>query len=210
MLFRRIAVRNFRKLESPIVIDGLKEGVTLIAGDNEEGKSTLLDAIRAGLFERHNSGTAAGAMQPYGSSVRPEIGLDFEIDGKKYSIAKGFAQKPSALLVTPAGKFEGPDAEERLAELLRFKVPQRGKSKQDDQGILGLFWLEQGRALQGLGLVRPGGQRFARPWRPRLAMSLAAPAATDSWKTRKESATSCSRQKRVNPEVSSNTQSTKL
>lgn len=165
MLFRRIAVRNFRKLVSPLVLDGLGEGVTIIAGDNEEGKSTLLDAIRAGLFERHNiGGRAAEAMQPYGSSVRPEIQLEFELDGKAYSITKGFAQKPSALLTTPSGKFEGPAAEERLAELLKFKVPDRGESKLDHQGILGLFWLAQGRALQGLG--------FGEHGRSTLRMSL--------------------------------------
>lgn len=157
MLFRRIAVRNFRKLVSPVVIEGLGEGVTIIAGDNEEGKSTLLAAIRTGLFERHNlSGKAAEEMQPYGSSVRPEIQLDFEIDEKTYSITKGFAQKPSARLVSPDGLFDGPAAEDRLAELLRFKVPQRGESKPGDRGILGLFWLEQGRALEGLGFGETG------------------------------------------------------
>lgn len=150
MLFRRIAVRNFRKLSSPIVLDGLGEGVTIIAGDNEEGKSTLLDAIRAGLFERHNvRGMAADAMQPYGSSVRPEIQLKFELDGKTYAVEKGFCQKPSVCLITPSGKVEGPAAEEHLAELLRFKVSPKGGSKPDHQGILGLFWLEQGRALEG-------------------------------------------------------------
>jgi chromosome segregation ATPase len=157
MLFRRIAVRNFRKLVSPVVIEGLGEGVTIIAGDNEEGKSTLLAAIRTGLFERHNlSGKSAEDMQPYGSSVRPEIQLDFEIDGKAYSITKGFAQKPSARLITANGIFEGPAAEEKLAELLRFKVTERGESKPDHQGILGLFWLEQGRALEGLSFGETG------------------------------------------------------
>lgn len=157
MLFRRIAVRNFRKLVSPVVIEGLGEGVTIIAGDNEEGKSTLLAAIRTGLFERHNlSGKSAEDMQPYGSSVRPEIQLDFEIDGKTYSITKGFAQKPSARLTTPDGKFEGPAADERLAELLNFRIAQRGESKPDDQGILGLFWLEQGHVLGGLAFGETG------------------------------------------------------
>ncbi len=157
MLFRRIAVCNFRKLVSPLIIDGLGEGVTIIAGDNEDGKSTLLAAIRTGLFERHNlGGTAAESMQPYGSSVRPEIQLDFEIDGKTYSITKGFAQKPSAQLITANGIFEGPAAEEKLAELLRFKVPERRESKPDHRGILGLFWLEQGRALEGLGFGETG------------------------------------------------------
>ena len=157
MHFRRITVRNFRKLAAPLVIDDLGDGTTIIAGDNEEGKSTLLDAIRAGLFERHNlSGRAVEAMQPFGSSVRPEIQLDFEIDGKSYTIIKGFAQSPSALLTTPNGTFEGPAAEDRLAELLTFQVPQRGKSKPDDQGVLGLFWLEQGRALGGLSFGESG------------------------------------------------------
>jgi len=157
MHFRRIAVRNFRKLAAPVVIEGLGDGVTVIAGDNEEGKSTLLDAIRAGLFERHNlGGKAVETMQPFGSTVRPEIQLDFEINGEAYAISKAFAQKPSARLTTPNGTFEGPAAEERLAELLTFRVPQRGESKPDDQGVLGLFWLEQGRGLEGLGLGETG------------------------------------------------------
>ena len=151
MLFRCISVQNFRKLISPAVIEGLGAGVTIIAGDNEEGKSTLLLAIRTGLFERHNlSGKAAEAMQPFRSTVRPQIGLDFEINGEAYSITKGFVHRPSALLITPDGNLEGPAAEDRLAELLRFRMPSRGESKLDDRGILGLFWLEQGRVLEGV------------------------------------------------------------
>ncbi len=157
MHFRRIAVRNFRKLTAPLVIEGLSDGVTVIAGDNEEGKSTLLDAIRAGLFERHNlGGKAVETMQPFGSTVRPEIRIDFEINDQAYAISKGFAQKPSAQLTTPNGIFEGPAADEQLAELLTFRVPPRGGSKPDDHGVLGLFWLEQGRGLEGLGLGETG------------------------------------------------------
>ena len=157
MHFRRIAVRNFRKLTAPLVIEGLSDGVTVIAGDNEEGKSTLLDAIRAGLFERHNlGGKAVETMQPFGSTVRPEIRIDFEINDQAYAISKGFAQKPSAQLTTPNGIFEGPAADEKLAELLTYRVPPRGGSKPDDHGVLGLFWLEQGRGLEGLGLGETG------------------------------------------------------
>src|SRR5271157_4319683 len=114
MLFRCISVQNFRKLASPAVIEGLGAGVTIIAGDNEEGKSTLLLAIRTGLFERHNlGGRAAEAMQPFGSTVRPQIGLDFEIDGESYSITKVFVHRPSALLITHGENFEGQGPEER-------------------------------------------------------------------------------------------------
>ena len=73
MQFRRITVRNFRKLADPVELDNIGDGVTVIAGDNEEGKSTLLDAIRTGLFQRHNvSGKPVEDMQPFGSKVRPE------------------------------------------------------------------------------------------------------------------------------------------
>ena len=107
--------------------------------------------IRTGLFERHNvGGKASENMQPFGSSVRPEVELEFEIDGQRYTIGKGFAQKPSARLSTPNGTFEGPAAEEKLAELLRFRHAQRGASKPEDQGVLGLFYLEQGRVIDGL------------------------------------------------------------
>ena len=157
MLFRRIAIQNFRKHLSPIVIDGLGDGVTVVAGDNEEGKTTLLDAVRTGLFERHNvTGKTAESMQPFGSSVRPEITLEFEIDGEAYAITKGFVQRASARLTTPEGTFDGTAAEEKLAELLTFRLSQRGASKPDDHGILGLFWLEQGRITDGLGLGETG------------------------------------------------------
>ena len=85
MLFREIHVRNFRKLVLPLVIGDIADGLTIIAGDNEEGKSTVLDAMRAGLFERHNlGGEGLAKMQPFGSRVRPEIRLCFEIKTSCY------------------------------------------------------------------------------------------------------------------------------
>ena len=159
MRFRRIAVRNFKKLLAPVAIEDLGDGVTIIAGDNEEGKSTLLEAIRAGLFERHNvTGKAADEKQPFGSAVRPEVCIEFDLDGETYRIEKGFAQRPSARLTTPGGTFEGPAAEERLAELLLFRQAQRGASRLEDQGVLGLLCLEQGRIIDGLRLGEYGRQ----------------------------------------------------
>ena len=209
MHFRRIAVRNFRKLASPLVIEELGEGVTVIAGDNEEGKSTLLDAIRTGLFERHNmSGRAVEAMQPFGFSVRPEIQIDFEINGNTYSIAKGFAQRASALLTTANGTFEGPAAEERLAELLTFRVPQRGVSMPDDRGVLGLFWLEQGRVLEGLGFGETGRSTLRASLEEEVGDVLGGTRAASCWKRQRQSGMPSSRP-RADPAVSSPLQSMK-
>lgn len=165
MLIRRIQVRNFRKFVDPVDISNLAPGLTVIAGDNEAGKSTLLDAIRVALFERHNvGGQVLERMLPYGSAVRPEIALDFEIDGGAYSLDKAFGRSPSVELVTPDGRFEGPAAEEKLAEILHFE-PVHGRAgaeqRRESRGVLGLFWLEQGHVHHGLGLGGKG-QRTIR------------------------------------------------
>ncbi len=149
MRIRRIEVQNFRKLVARVVIEDITDGVTVIVGDNEDGKSTVLQALRTALFDRHTlTGDAADAMQPFGHRVRPEIGLDFEIDGARYSLRKCFCQRPSAELRTPTGILVGMEVEEKLQELLRFRAPGRGASRADEHhGICGLFWVEQGRSF---------------------------------------------------------------
>jgi hypothetical protein len=148
MILRRLEVRNFRKLIGPVVIDGVGDGLTVIAGSNENGKSTLLDALRCAFFNRHTlGGKEALRLQPYGHSVRPEITVDFEFDGDTYNLRKAFCQRPEAELTTTNGVLTGNAAEDKLTELLRFTRPGSGAAKEDHHGVWGLFWLTQGRAL---------------------------------------------------------------
>jgi DNA repair exonuclease SbcCD ATPase subunit len=53
MRMRSIGIKDFRKLTGPVRIDEIGDGITVISGDNEEGKSTVLEAIRTVLFTRH-------------------------------------------------------------------------------------------------------------------------------------------------------------
>ena len=155
MLIRRIAVRNFRKHLTGVVIDGLEPGLTVIAGDNEEGKSTLLKALQAALFDRHNlSGKDMHDMLPFGSKVRPEIDVDFEIGQTRYRLKKGFNQSPSARLESDDGHWQNDSAEERLRELLGFSPPGKGAAKEKHRGLSGLLWVEQGRAFVPIELNR--------------------------------------------------------
>src|SRR5581483_1524204 len=150
MIIRRIEVRNFRKLLEPVVVEGLGPGVTLIAGENEDGKSTLVEAIRTAFFVKHNlTGEFADAMQPYSSNVRPEVRIDFELDGQICRLFKAYCQRPQAELVTPTGTFNGSAAEEELSRLLRVSLSKR--IRKDDQheheGVFGMFWVEQAKSL---------------------------------------------------------------
>lgn len=153
MLIRRIAVRNFRKLLHGSEIDELEPGLTVIVGDNEEGKSTLLKALQSAFFDRYKlTGDAANDMQPFGSEVRPEVEVDFEVGQTSYRLKKGFLQSSSALLESNGDRWKNDSAEDQLRDLLGFSSPGRGAAKEEHRGLSGLLWVEQGKAFAPLQL----------------------------------------------------------
>lgn len=153
MLIRRIAVRNFRKLLHGVAIDDLAPGLTVIVGDNEEGKSTLLKALQSAFFDRYKlTRNAANDMQPFGSEVRPEVEVDFEVGQTSYRLKKGFLQSSSALLESNGERWKNDTAEDQLRDLLGFSSPGRGAAKEEHRGLSGLLWVEQGKAFAPLQL----------------------------------------------------------
>jgi chromosome segregation ATPase len=148
MQIRRIEISAFRCFKNSLVIEDIGDGVTLLVGDNEEGKSTVLAALQTVLFEKHSVGGAvADAMLPYGSKVRPEIKLEFDHNGEHYRLYKAFCQRPTANLEAGSGNRWSDDAaEEQLREMLDFTPPGKGGAKADHRGLQALFWVEQGSA----------------------------------------------------------------
>ena len=148
MQIRRLEIWAFRCFRSSLVIDDIGDGVTLLVGDNEEGKSTVLAALQTVLFEKHSvGGSVADAMLPYGSKVRPEIRLEFDHNGDRYRLFKAFCQKPAADLRSDSGaRWSDDAAEDRLREMLEFTPPGKGGTKPDHRGLQALFWVEQGSA----------------------------------------------------------------
>lgn len=160
MKLRRVAIRSFRKLARPILIDPLGDGLTILAGDNEEGKSTVLAALKAALFEHHTvGGSVREAMEPHGGGV-PEIEIAFELAGRRYGLSKQF-RRGGVTLETPAGLLENDAAERRLQELLGFDRRQgRSALLPRHQGLQGLFWVDQGTTFRGLDEVEVGRERI--------------------------------------------------
>ena len=149
MQIRRIDISAFRCFRGRILIDNIDDGITLLVGDNEEGKSTVLAALQTVLFEKHTVGGAvAAAMLPYGSKVRPEISIEFDHDGVHYRLSKAFCQKPMAELEAETGtRWSGDAAEDQLRDMLEFTPPPRGGAKPEHRGLQSLFWVEQGLAF---------------------------------------------------------------
>ena len=151
MRIRRVRIQDFRKLRGPVCLEGLGDGLTVIAGDNEDGKSTVLEAIRAALFCRHRANDDyVRALAPFGcSGARPVVELDFVLNGGAYHLRKAFCQKPhEALLMAGGMTFRGDAAEEELSRILGLANAKRGAVKPEEQGVWGLFWVSQGTAFE--------------------------------------------------------------
>ena len=154
MRIRSIEVLDFCKLRH-VMVSGLKDGVNVITGDNEAGKSTLLAAVQAALFQRHNvTGKVLDDMQPFGCAVRPQVKLGFELNDGIYQLRKTFGgSNGSAELADPGGRrFSNHDADHKLEELLNFQAASRGGTKFRELGIWPLFWVEQGTTFQALNI----------------------------------------------------------
>lgn len=87
-------VRAIRHLELGDLSD---TGVVIIHGDNEAGKSTIMDAIHACLNIPHNSSKQeVRALIPANSDQWPEIWLDLEIGPHRMELYKQFSTSTSS------------------------------------------------------------------------------------------------------------------
>lgn len=150
MKLRSIAVKQFKKFTAPKGIQGMVDGLNVVVGPNELGKSTLLDAIRAALFEKHNSrAQPIVALQNDRNKAAPVVELEFELDDGLYCIRKRFVKQPHARLSCPDGRLlEGDEAEAKLRELLGFDEPGTHGVKPETLGMWGVLWVQQGRSFE--------------------------------------------------------------
>lgn len=145
--FKRILVQNVGIIgERTVELDNLSPGLNVISGPNECGKSSIVRALRAALFQRHGSGhSSIRALQPYHSKLLPYVEVDFEIDGVDYHVEKRFLKKGMACVRAKDGSvdLQGDDADGWLLAKLDAREPAKKGVKHDDMGVWGLLWVNQ-------------------------------------------------------------------
>ncbi len=146
---RRVALTNFRKFRDPFVIDGLTDGLNVIIEPNETGKSTLLEAMRAAFFIRHNTANRlARSYAPHGEAVGPQIEVAFEARGEDWQVSKRFLKSASVEVRGPNGRAQGEEAEAQLQALLGARRDTSQAGDAAAHGALGLLWVGQAQALE--------------------------------------------------------------
>lgn len=151
MIIEEITVKNWRGYRDPHTFR-FQEGVNLLTGRNEAGKSTLFEALTRVLFDRHNSKTEEiRAIQPIGSSLGPEACVQFRANGRRYRAVKRFLQEPeSAVYSERDGTWEldheGDEADARLREILRGEATARTTARPEHRGLAQALWYLQSDA----------------------------------------------------------------
>jgi len=146
MKIRWVEATNFRKFVGTVRVDGIGDGINLLVGPNEMGKSTLMEAINGVVFEKAKAQTKeTRSFRHFGNRTVPEVSLGFDIDGKTWSLKKRFAGPAGkAFLQNSDGcRYEDEEAEAELQRLLGFTVSGRNA----ERGIWGTFWVRQGHSF---------------------------------------------------------------
>ena len=149
MKLRKLAVNQFKRFIVPTQLGELGDGLNLVVGPNELGKSTLLDALRAVLFERYSSGARPiRALQNDRSGAAPVVELVFEVNGAEYTLTKRFVSSPFARLRCPDGSLLETDAaESELRNLLGFSEAGNRGATAESLGMWGVLWVQQGQSF---------------------------------------------------------------
>ena len=126
MLITDIEIRDFKTIRHLRWSNIPDHGVFVIHGDNEQGKSTVLEAIAQVLHTKHSSrARAVKDTQPLGSDVGPQVTVNLTLGGKNVRLFKQWLKTPRAeLTISGDGSYTGGDAEQRFEEFFHKHVDQ--------------------------------------------------------------------------------------
>lgn len=124
MRITRLQLKNFRKFENlDLAFDG---GFNVVTGPNEQGKSTIVKALVAGLFYDPLKKPSAQVQENrrWKSDELYAVSLTFHVGDDEYLLSKDFENK-SLLLRGPEGQAwkTFPEVSEKIAEFTGLSTP---------------------------------------------------------------------------------------
>jgi len=131
MRLRSLEVVDFGAVERAKV--SFEDGLNVLHGPNDLGKSTLAAAIRAALLLQHGS-SAARPYVPWGTTRKPTVTLVLEINGRWWRVHKAFGTSAGGKSVlewsndgvTYSLEEEGRGVDGRIRELLEWGLAAPG------------------------------------------------------------------------------------
>lgn len=148
MKYRRLLVRNFRGITEAEV--SFSDGVTVVTGANEAGKSSLIEAID--LLRRYKDSSRSAAVKdvaPIGRDEAPFVELEVESGPDRLTYRKQWLRRPSTELeirspATSVQHFTGDEAHEQFRSFLEAAT---------DVNLLDQINVTQGQSLDQASLA---------------------------------------------------------
>ncbi|GGG77683.1 AAA family ATPase [Corynebacterium pelargi] len=108
MIFHKIHIHNAAKVAEFKLEDIPNQGVVVIDGENEAGKSTIIELIRHALFTKSTSkGKDIEAFRPLARDEGPEISLELTMGQHRLLLHKRWLKKPVEELKALEGPLKG-------------------------------------------------------------------------------------------------------
>jgi DNA repair protein SbcC/Rad50 len=189
MILNSIEIENWRQ-HTKLTAE-FDKAATVIYGPNETGKSTILEALSKGFFDRSNSHSEAiKHIKPLTArgNVTSTVRIDFTLSTTKYRVEKNFNWKPGTRLYKfSQGKAillaQDDSADEQLIKMLEASLPSSRGSKPSQWGAFQWLWAAQdnrelptaheGNPMISLHLeTTQSGEVFATPAFLRVQKSL--------------------------------------
>ncbi len=150
MRLLRLKLQNWRGVEARDI--QFAQGITLIEGPNEIGKSTIVEAVLT-LFTVMDSSSKADikAIQPVGQDVGSAVEVEVKAGDYHFVYAKTYNKnKQTALriLAPQAAQLTGREAHERVEQILDETV---------DMALWHALLVEQGNEIAGVTLAQSDG-----------------------------------------------------
>lgn len=149
MIVDKVHLENWSIIREPFEIE-FSDGLNILHGPNDIGKTMFVDSIRTVFFTKHTSHSKkVRSLVPWGSSLSPKATITFSQNGSSYRITERFMSSEMSLLEKlVSGEWEriaeGDEADKKIIELVGGKLPIKGDTKPEYWGIGQALWMVQG------------------------------------------------------------------
>ncbi len=155
MILRSVTLQGCRCFRNRVEVGEFGDGVNLLVGDNECGKSTIVEAVARALFDRHGTSAAAvKALQPWGTNIAPEVGIEFEHGDRRYRLEKQFLRKQRSELSEWDGAgyqlLQQDDGADQFVRAMLLGEEAGGATKPVQWGLARTMWYIQREPADGL------------------------------------------------------------
>lgn len=138
MYLQTVHIRNFRGVTNASFTFG--DGVNVIFGPNEAGKSTFLAAVSAAFFINADaSSREAKSFRPWNSAADPSVRIRFMAQGAEYELEKTYLGEKKGRLTSATTGLDTTNKDRINEELARLMPLYTA----DGQSMRNTFWIEQ-------------------------------------------------------------------